>query len=143
MPSLPPSTRKTCWRFSRGWTWFWRQLKGPRTGSSSCPRRQRRKPFPALALKLQESVQAAFELASSLRHGNKHHALPASLATLHRIKKEGDLLHDAALKELGANSRLAPQAAVTCKEAYDRLLAVLERSAALARLVSRLLVKYA
>ena len=97
----------------------------------------------ALTVKLQESAQAAFELASSLRHGYKHQALPASLATVHRIKKEGDLLHDAALRDLGANSRLTPQATVTCKEAYDRLLAVLEKSADLARLVARLLVKYA
>jgi hypothetical protein len=97
----------------------------------------------ALTGKLQEAAQAAFELASSLRHGYKHQALPASLAVVHRIKEEGDLLHDAALKDLGANSRLSPQATVTCKEAYDRLLAVLEKSAELARLVARLLVKYA
>ena len=32
---------------------------------------------------------------------------------------------------------------MTCKEAYDRVLAVLEGAADLARLVARLLVKYA
>jgi uncharacterized protein Yka (UPF0111/DUF47 family) len=97
----------------------------------------------ALTVKLQEAAQAAFELASSLRHGYKHQALPASLASVHRIKEEGDLLHDAALKDLGAHPQLSPSATVIQKEAYDRLLAVLEKSADLARLVARLLVKYA
>jgi len=96
----------------------------------------------ALAAKLQEAVQAAFELASALRHGYKHQALPPNLAALQRIRKESDLLHDAAVKDLGAGA-LPPQAVVTCKEAYDRLLAVPERSADLAQLVARLLVKYA
>lgn len=97
----------------------------------------------ALTVKLREAAQAAFELASSLRHGSKDQALPANIATLHRIKAAGNRLHDAALKDLVVNSRLSPQAALICKEAYDRLLAVLEKSAEFARLVARLLVKYA
>jgi hypothetical protein len=97
----------------------------------------------ALTTKLQEAVQAVFDLASSLRHGFKHQALPPNLAALYRIKKEGDILYDAALRDLEANSRLSSHGAVTCKEGVDRLLVVLEESAGLARLVARLLVKYA
>lgn len=99
--------------------------------------------LPAFVAKLQETVQAAFELASSLRHGAKHQDLPANLAALHRIKKESNLLHDAVLRDLGAQICVNPLLAFNCKEAYDRFLQVPEKTTDLARLVARMLVKYA
>ena len=97
----------------------------------------------ALTGKLQEAAQSAFELASSLRHGHKHQALDTHLTALHRIDQQSLRLHDAALKDLGVSAPLTPPAAVTCKEAYDRLLGVPEACVELARLVARMLVKYA
>ena len=95
------------------------------------------------AAKLQESTRAVFELASSLRHGTKHQALPSQLAALHHLNKEVGNLHDAAVSALVGKGSLSLGAAMAWKEVYDRLLAVPERSVGLARLVARLLVKYA
>ena len=99
--------------------------------------------FSALTGKLHEAAQAAFELASSLRHGYKHQALPPNLAALYRIKRESDLLYEDLLKSLITKTHLGPQATLAWKEVFDRVRAVPEKSAVLALLVARLLVKYA